>query len=89
MARNKGGGASAPSLSVCAERDCRRVQWVTKSRGKIVALSDLCVEHANVPMFDVPVERVKPRGRCSPATVFRAEVARRRLARERRPKDAA
>jgi hypothetical protein len=88
---NEKEGASAPSFKMCAEDGCGRLQWTTEKRGRRFVHSDFCYECANVPMFDVPAEpgRTSKPTRRSPAAVFRKEVERQRLARERQPKDAA
>jgi hypothetical protein len=57
-AHAEGEGASAPSLPMC--RQCgRRPQWTVNHRGQIVVVSEFCSEHANIPMFDLPVESLK------------------------------
>jgi hypothetical protein len=97
-------GASAPSAPMCRKCG-RRPRWTVKHRGQIVVVSEFCYEHANVPLFDVPAEPVpKPkqargitfverdsvgRRRKVKLNAFHAEVRRRRLERERGPRDAA
>jgi hypothetical protein len=72
--------------AVCAERDCDRPCWASEKRGHLIVHSIYCKVHSHIAMFDVPAESVPQRvGRRSAAAVFRAEVGRQRLARERQP----
>jgi hypothetical protein len=69
---------------MCAEPDCERPCWASEKRGRLVVHSIYCKEHSHIVLFDVPAESVLQRvGRRSAAEVFRAEVGRQRLARER------
>jgi hypothetical protein len=83
------GSASALPLRTCKEPDCKRQQWVSERRGRLFVHSDFCEQHSHLPMFEVPWRpELKPK-RNNPAAVFRKEVERQRLARERQPRDAA
>jgi hypothetical protein len=69
---------------MCAEPDCNRPCWASEKRGRLVVHSVYCKAHSHIALFDVPTESVPQRvGRQSAAAVFRAEVERQRLARER------
>jgi hypothetical protein len=84
MAAVTGAGASAP-VPLCADPECNASRWSTTKRGRVIVHSELCFEHSNLPLLDVPTgPKPKPAKRSNPAAVFRKEVERQRLEQERR-----
>jgi hypothetical protein len=84
VAASTGEGARAPSPAheqPCQEPGCTQPRWTIYRRSAPVAVSAYCSEHSHVRMLDVPV--VRPPAKATPAAVFREEVERRRLERER------
>jgi hypothetical protein len=79
MTRDQREGTSVLSLEMCAESNCGFPQWTSERRGKVIVHSVFCAEHANVPLFDMPIEW-KPLARRSHS--FRSEVERQRLERD-------